>query len=109
MAMVADSPAQLVDVLIDEVLWPDQPLGWDVAGNRETVSAVTRDMVLDYLHRQYVPNNMVVSVAGNVSEDEVLDLIGRTMGDWQPGAPSPWFPARKRQGGPGGGRAQEKA
>ena len=72
LAMVADSPAQLVDVLIDEVLWPDQPLGWDVAGNRETVSAVTRDMVLDYLHRQYVPNNMVVSVAGNVGEEEVL-------------------------------------
>jgi len=97
LAMVADSPSQLVDVLIDEVLWPDQPLGWDVAGNRETVSAVTRDMVLDYLHRQYVPNNMVVSVAGNVGEEEVLDLIGRAMGDWPSGKPSDWFPACRPQ------------
>jgi predicted Zn-dependent peptidase len=108
LAMVSDSPSQLVDVLIDELLWPDQPLGWDVAGNRETVSAITRDMALDYLHRQYVPNNMVVSVAGNVSEDEVLDLIGRTMGDWQPGAPSGWFPALKRQGQPGVAVTQKK-
>ena len=108
LAMVSDSPAQLADVLIDEVLWPAQPLGWDVAGNRETVSAITREMALDYLHRQYVPNNMVVSVAGNVGEDEVLDLIGRTMGDWQPGAPSPWFPARKRQDEPAAALTQKK-
>ncbi len=100
LAMVSDSPAQLVDVLIDKVLWPDQPLGWDVAGSRETVSTITRSMALDYLRRQYVPNNMVVSVAGNVSHEEALELIGRTMGDWQRGAPSGWFPALNGQKGP---------
>ena len=41
LAAVADSPPQLVDVLIDQVLWPDQPLGRDVGGSRETVSALT--------------------------------------------------------------------
>jgi predicted Zn-dependent peptidase len=97
LAMVADSPTQLVDLLIDKVLWPDQPLGWDVAGSRETVSAISRSMALDYLGRQYVPNNMVVSVAGNVTHEEALDLVGRMMGDWQQGLPSGWFPALNSQ------------
>src|SRR5581483_9398775 len=35
-AATVDSPSQLVDVLIDEVMWPDQPLGWDVAGTPES-------------------------------------------------------------------------
>ena len=35
LASVVDSPGQQVDLLLDELLWPDQPLGWDVAGTKE--------------------------------------------------------------------------
>jgi predicted Zn-dependent peptidase len=100
LAMVADSPSQQVDILIDEVLWPDQPLGWDVAGNVESVSAMTRDMAFDYLRRQYVPNNTVISVAGNVSPKETEDLIERALGGWERGRPGGWFPAVDGQSGP---------
>jgi predicted Zn-dependent peptidase len=50
-------------------------------------------MTLAYLRRQYVPNNAVVSVAGNVSHDEVVDLVARHLRDWQRGIPAGWFPA----------------
>lgn len=93
LAMVADSPAQQVDILIDEILWPEQPLGRDVAGSEETVSALTRQDALDYLHRQYVPNNMVVSVAGNIGHQEVVAAVEAAMGDWAPGVPLGWYPA----------------
>src|SRR4051794_20952062 len=36
--MIHDSPQQLVDLLIDDVVWPDQPLGRDVAGTKESVN-----------------------------------------------------------------------
>jgi predicted Zn-dependent peptidase len=93
LAMVADSPSQQVDVLIDEVLWPDQPLGWDVAGTEASVQGITRDMTLAHLRRQYVPNNAVVSVAGNITHEQVVDLVGRHLGDWERGIPGGWFPA----------------
>jgi predicted Zn-dependent peptidase len=93
LAMVADSPSQQVDVLIDEVLWPDQPLGWDVAGNEESVRGITREMTVTHLRRQYVPNNAVVSVAGNITHEQVVDLVGRHLGDWERGIPGGWFPA----------------
>jgi len=98
--LVADSPSQQVDVLIDEVLWPGQPLGWDVAGSEKSVGGITREMTLAHLHRQYVPNNAVVSVAGNVSQEQVVDLVSRYLGDWERGIPSGWFPAVNSQTAP---------
>ncbi len=93
LAMLADSPSQQVDVLIDEVLWPEQPLGWDVAGSQASVQRITREMTLAYLRRQYVPNNAVVSVAGNVNHEKVVEQVGRHLGDWERGIPTGWFPA----------------
>ncbi|MDI6857805.1 MAG: pitrilysin family protein [Dehalococcoidia bacterium] len=100
LAMVADSPAQLVDVLIDRTLWPDQPLGWDVAGTRETVSAISRDQLISYVGRQYVPNNTVVAIAGNMVEEEALEIVERLTRDWEPKAFLPWSPAMDSQNEP---------
>lgn len=96
---VADSPAQQAEVLLDEIVYPDQPLGWDVAGFESTVMSISRQQTLDYLHRQYVPNNMVVSVAGSISHQEVVDLLQRELGDWPAGEPGSWYPAIDGTGG----------
>ena len=97
LAMVADSPNQQVDLLLDETLWPDQPLGRDVAGNESSVMGLNRDMAFDYLHRQYVPNNIVISVAGAITHEQVVEHIERSLGDWQRGVPGGWFPAANGQ------------
>lgn len=93
LAAVADSPSQLVDVLLDATMWPDQPLGRDVAGTEASVTALTREGTRDYLARQYVPNNIVISVAGAIEHDEIVRFVDDALGDWQPGTPSKWFPA----------------
>jgi len=101
LASITDSPPQLVDVLLDATMWPDQPLGRDVAGSEASVSALTRESTLDYLRRQYVTNNMVVAVAGAIEHDEVTAFIERALGDWQRGVPSSWFPAVNPDGASG--------
>ncbi|MCS7001773.1 MAG: insulinase family protein, partial [Dehalococcoidia bacterium] len=98
--MVADSPQQLASLLIDATLWPGQPLGRDVAGTKETVRSITRAMQLDYLARNYGPNNLVVSVAGNVTPEETEALVERLLGDWEPTTPSPMAPAVNGQHAP---------
>lgn len=100
LAMVGDSPAQQVDILLDQVLWPDQPLGWDVAGSEATVAAVTGDMIGTYFSRQYVPNNTVVAVAGAVTHPEMVERLTAALGDWAAGEPSSWFPAVNGCSGP---------
>ncbi len=98
LAMIADIPSQLVDLVIDQALWADQPLGWDVAGTEESVKAIDRQTALDYLSRQYVPNNIVVSVAGNIEHRQVVEQVAAFWRDCPPGSPSAWYPATDGQG-----------
>jgi len=100
LASIEDSPAQLVDVLLDATMWPDQPLGRDVAGTEESVNGITREATLDYLRRQYVPNNIVVAVAGAVDHGEIVDFFSGALGDWRQGSPSAWIPAVDGQTAP---------
>ncbi|HEU4759818.1 MAG TPA: pitrilysin family protein [Dehalococcoidia bacterium] len=98
LAMVVDSPAQLADLLLDSIVWPDQPLGRDVAGTPESIAHISRDMALDYLRRQYVPNNVIIAVAGAVGHQELVDAVWQALGDWPAGTPSTWFPASDGHG-----------
>jgi len=92
-----DSPQHRVNLLIDEVVWPAQPLGRDIAGSKETVSALSREMLLGYLSRRYVPNNTVVSVAGDISHEEVLSRMSEVLDEWAVATLHPPSPAEDRQ------------
>lgn len=100
LAAAADSPGQQAELLIDELLWPGQPLGWDVAGTPQSVSSISRDRVLTYRDSQYVANNTVVSVAGNVTHDQVVEQIAALLADWPAGQPAAWTPAASPNGFP---------
>ncbi|MFC1903722.1 M16 family metallopeptidase [Chloroflexota bacterium] len=80
--MSNDSPAQRVALLIDELLWPGHPLGRDIAGSKESVTAINRDMLLGYLTSQYQPDNIVVSIAGDIRHRETVNIIQKTLGNW---------------------------
>ncbi len=80
LAMTYDQPDAFADLLIDQALWPDQPMGRDIGGTRETVGAITRQQLIDYHVQQYAPGNTVVAVAGNVSHEEVVAKVGELMG-----------------------------
>lgn len=95
--MSFDSPQYRVDLLLDEVMWPDQPLGRDVAGSKETVAKMTRKDMLSYLRRQYVANNAVVSVAGDITHKEIVAGLEKGFGHWKQDARQEWFPADGQQ------------
>jgi len=95
--MGKDSPSQLVGMLIDELLWPDHPLGRDIAGSKESVAAITRDMMLDYLAHQYLPSNTVVGIAGALQHQEMVTAVGQALGDWAYHQPHSGYSACKEQ------------
>jgi predicted Zn-dependent peptidase len=51
-------------------------------------------MLIDYVRRQYVPNNMVVSVAGNIGQEELLEALAPTLGSMPVAHADPWHPVR---------------
>jgi len=83
--MNLDIPQQRVNMLIDELLWPEQPLGREVTGYKETVSSLTRERLLDYVGRRYMPNNTVLSIAGNIQHEEAMAQIEPRFDKWPAG------------------------
>ena len=78
-----DSPAQEVDQITDEILWPGHPLGDDIAGTKETVSSMTRENMLDYMAHQYSPSTAVVAIAGDVQHDEMVAAVVKATRNWK--------------------------
>ena len=90
--MSNDYPTHRVDLLMDEMLWPDQPMGRDVGGTVDSVNAITRDDLVALMDRQYGPDNVVISVAGGVSHEEVMEEIEGVAAEWKPRNPMEWSP-----------------
>jgi predicted Zn-dependent peptidase len=80
--MEKDSPSQRVNMLIDELLWPGHPLGRDIAGDRDSVAGISREVMLDYLGHQYMPGNTVVSIAGALKHQEMITAANQALGGW---------------------------
>jgi predicted Zn-dependent peptidase len=83
--MNLDLPQQRVNMLIDELLWPEQPLGREVTGYKETVSSIIREQLLNYVARRYMPNNTVLSIAGNIQHEEAMAQIKPMFDKWTAG------------------------
>ncbi len=99
--MSLDSPPQQVDLLSDSMVWPGHPLGRDIAGTKESVTALSRDDLLEVLQTGYGPQNVVVSIAGNISHDAALEMVRASFGDWARGAEAPDFLPAEAVPGPG--------
>jgi predicted Zn-dependent peptidase len=82
--MYHDSPQDWVSVLADETVWPGLPLGREVAGTRQTIESISREAIGNYLATYYAPNNLIISVAGNLTHEWVTETIDELFGDWQP-------------------------
>ena len=100
LGMVMDQPGSRLDALIDEMLWPDHPLGRDVAGTEESVAAISRDMVLEHVAKYYNPANIVISVAGGVLHRDVVHQVEELSRDWRPAKQIEWTPFAHVQADP---------
>jgi len=98
LAAVEDSPAELAGILIDETIWPRQPLGRNVGGTPASVRALPLNAVNRYFRNQYVPSNMVLVVAGNVPHEDTVATAERWLGGMPATVPGPWFPVEQRDG-----------
>ncbi|MBF0527933.1 MAG: insulinase family protein [Deltaproteobacteria bacterium] len=73
--MVEDTPDELVHVLFAQQMWPDDPLGRPVMGTMESVAAIGPQDIRRYLARTYLPPRIVISAAGDIHHQEVVDLV----------------------------------
>ena len=73
--MEADSPDYLVHEIFSANFWRDHPLGKPILGTRETVKRFDREMIDSYYRSIYTPSNLLVTAAGNLTHETLVDLV----------------------------------
>src|SRR5260370_2773095 len=69
-------PQEFVQNLFDEIMWPDHPLGRDIAGTEQSVARLTRDDILEYASAHYRLPNLVIGAAGAFDDARLLEMVG---------------------------------
>jgi predicted Zn-dependent peptidase len=93
-----DSPEELVHEVIDEVIWGTDPVGRPIAGSVDTVNAISRDQMVNFWKRNYLPKRMVVAAGGDIDHDHIVELSERYFGDLDHyGEPDTFVPAKVEQ------------
>ena len=101
--MYQDNPQDYVQIAFDALMWPDHPLGWDVAGREETVLSFTADDCRRHLETHMLPSTLVVSIAGGFETEAAIAEIDEALGPWadtRGGNPEPPLPATPPSGPP---------
>jgi predicted Zn-dependent peptidase len=95
-----DVPEAWAHILIANQVWPQHPVGWDIAGTKESVSAISREDMLHYVDRTYTSCSTVISLAGNLDHDHVVSQLERELGGWQKRSVPSFLPAENAPAGP---------
>ena len=79
-------------------LTPTHPYGTQTTiGTQEHLKNPSITNIKNYFRKWYVPNNVAICMAGDFDPDQVMGIIERYFGQWQPGADvtQPAFPAQR--------------
>ncbi|HOU22891.1 MAG: Protease 3 precursor [Chloroflexi bacterium ADurb.Bin180] len=95
-----DMPEARVHNLIASDLWPQHPVGWEIAGTKESVGHLSRRALRAYIAHKYTPASTIISLAGNLHHDQVVTLLTDALSDWKPMASPRFAPAKPGTLGP---------
>ncbi len=73
--MYKDLPQSYVYELLDELLWPNQPLGMNIIGTPESIGRINRENLSLFKNQYYIPSNMVISAAGVLEHNKFTNRI----------------------------------
>lgn len=85
--MYEDMPQHKVSNVYDALLYPNHPLGMDIAGTTETVKSFDRNHFVAYINRLYHPDNAVLVVSGGIGAHEraIMSAVEERFGTWSEG------------------------
>ena len=75
-----DDPGQYVFTLFDAAFFGDTPLGWEIAGDEDSVRGLADDDIRSFWSKAYEPTNLVIAAAGDMEHAEVVDIVRKRFG-----------------------------
>jgi zinc protease len=80
-----DDPGYVADAVFDRLVYGAHAYGLPQIGTTETVAAITRDDLVDFHRRYFVPGNSILAIVGDVTSQGALEAAQDAFGDWEAG------------------------
>lgn len=77
--MYEDNPASHMGDLLEEALFAGNTLAWNIAGPREVIRKISRDSLVAYHKRYYIPSRLTLTLAGKI-DHAAWDMLEKTFG-----------------------------
>lgn len=72
--MYEDTPDDIVHDLLSKAIYGNHPLGYPILGTEDTLATFTGETLKEYMHHTYTPENVVISIAGNITEAFISEV-----------------------------------
>lgn len=79
-----DVPRIQASDAFNEVVFAGHPLHRPAIGYEATIAQLTRDDMIDFYRRYYVPNNTLLSIVGDFDKEELKQKVAEIFGNWEP-------------------------
>lgn len=80
-----ENPSFLAERTFKKEVFGEHPYGRLVEGSAETISKISKNDLVEFHAKYFVPNNAILSVVGDLSVEELASLIKKFFGNWKPG------------------------
>ena len=78
-----EDPGWVAGKAFREHLYPQHPYGRLISGQAETLARITPDDIRQFHATYYRPNNAIIAVAGEITQDRVVSLLASHFADWK--------------------------
>ncbi len=83
LADVEDTPSDLIHELFLAQIYPGHPLGYNILGTRDSIGNFSQKLIRDFVDQYYLPERIVVSVAGHVNHDRLVEQVTEAFGGFE--------------------------
>ena len=84
-----DNPVVVAENAFNPLVFGNHPYRWPVVGTTKSVKTISRKDLWSFYVREYVPNQTIVTIVGDIRLDEVTQKIDQHFGAWEPGSVAP--------------------
>ena len=78
-----ESPEFIADAVFRRLVYGFHPYAWPQSGTPETLAKISRDDLLSFHRRYFVPNNTILAIVGDVTAEEVFAGVTKVFGNWE--------------------------
>ena len=85
-----DDPGNVAMKAFHQLIFHGHPCSWPAHGAEDTLNKITVADVQQFHAREYLPNQTILVIVGDLTQEQAATLVQTHFGSWKKGAPSPY-------------------